>query len=257
MSPLLYSREEGEGPTLLLLHGFCETHEIWNDFTEPLARQFKVIALDLPGFGQSEILPGTFTIDDVGDAVANWLKERHLGKATTIGHSLGGYVALSLAKNHPQLVSGLGLFHSTVFADSDEKKENRDKVIAFVRKNGVQPFIDTFVPGLFLDKSHPMIEVAHRIAMGTKPETLISYSKAMRDRPDRSSTWQNDAIPKLMIAGADDVLVPMNTSREMAKMAKNLSFFELRNAAHMGFFEAKTECQEIIRGFTYELQFNK
>lgn len=257
MSPHLYSGEEGEGTTLLLLHGFCETHEIWYDFTGPLVKHFKVITLDLPGFGQSEALPMPFTIDDVGDAVAHWLKERHLGKAVVIGHSLGGYVALSLAQNHSPLVSGLGLFHSTVFADSEEKKESRDKVIAFVLKNGVQPFIDTFVPGLFFDKAHPMIEVVHRIASGTKSQTLISYSRAMRDRQDRTSTWQNDAIPKLMIAGAEDVLVPVNTSLEMAKMAKNLSFFELKNVAHMGLFEAKTECQEIIKGFTYGLQFNK
>lgn len=257
MSPLLYSREEGEGSTLLLLHGFCETHEIWSGFTGPLAEHFRVIALDLPGFGQSESLPLPFTIDDVGHAVAKWLKERHLDKVVVIGHSLGGYVALSLAENYPQLVSGLGLFHSTIFADSEEKKENRNKVIAFVQKNGVQPFIDTFVPGLFLDKSHPMMDIVYKIASRTKQETLISYSQAMRDRPDRSSTWQNDVIPKLMIAGADDALVTVNTSREMAKMSKNLSFFELRNVAHMGLFEAKTECQEIIKRFTYGLQFNK
>jgi pimeloyl-ACP methyl ester carboxylesterase len=257
MSSQLYSREGGKGTTLLFLHGFCETHEIWNDFIEPFTKEFNVITIDLPGFGQSDILPTPFSMDDVGEAVANWLQERHLGQVIVIGHSLGGYVALSLLENHPELIGGICLFHSTVFADSVEKKENRNKVMEFVRKNGVQPFIDTFVPGLFFDKTHPMTAVVHRITSCTKPVTLISYSEAMRDRPDRSSVWQNNAIPKLMIAGVDDALVPVNSSREMAKNGRNLSFFELRNVAHMGLFEAKTQCQEIIKGFTHGLQFNK
>jgi pimeloyl-ACP methyl ester carboxylesterase len=257
MSPTLYSREEGKGKTLLFLHGFCETHEVWNDFLVPLIQHFNVIALDLPGFGDSELLQTPFTIDDVGNAVANWLKERHLEEIVVIGHSMGGYVALSLLENHPGMIGGLCLFHSTVLADSDEKKINRNKVIEFVRKNGVTPFIDTFVPGLFFDKSHPKIEVVHQIASLTKPNTLISYAEAMRDRPDRSSLWRIAPIPKLIIAGVDDSLMPIGASRDMAKMAKNISFFELRNVAHMGLFEAKTECQEIIRRFTYGLQFNK
>ena len=256
MNPLFYSKEEGQGTTLLFLHGFCETHEIWSDFVKPLTEHFRVITIDLPGFGDSEILPPPFSIDDVGNAVAHWLTRRNLGRTIVIGHSLGGYVALSLAENHQELVGGLGLFHSTIFPDSEEKKQNRSKVIDFVRRNGVQPFIDTFVPSLFFDPLHPATNQVHQIASMTKPMTLISYLQAMRDRPDRSTTWKSGSMPKLLISGVQDALVPIKISQEMAKMAKNLSFFELQKVGHMGFFEAKTECQEIIKGFTHGIQFN-
>ena len=257
MPPLLHSNDVGQGEALVFLHGFCETHEIWDEFVNPLKERFRIITIDLPGFGNSDILPGPFTIDAAGDALANHLEKKHLEKSVLIGHSLGGYVALSLAANHPELVGGLVLFHSTSFADTPEKKENRNKVIEFVRRNGVQPFIDTFVPGLFFDKLNPMIQQMHRIASATKMETLIGYSQAMRDRPDRSSVLKNSALRKLLIAGEEDALVTLHTSLEMVKMGKNLSFLALKKTGHMGFFEAKTECQEIIASFTDGLRFNK
>ena len=137
MSPLFFY-EEGSGPPIVFLHGFCETHEIWKDFVKPLSTRFRVILIDLPGFGRSEILPTPFTIDDVGNTVANWLIENQVLKSILIGHSLGGYVTLSVAERHSQLLEGIGLFHSMAFEDTQEKKENRNKVIEFVRRNGVQ-----------------------------------------------------------------------------------------------------------------------
>ena len=255
MSALFFS-EEGSGPPIVFLHGFCETHEIWKDFVKPLSTRFRVILLDLPGFGKSEILMAPFTIDDVGDAVAKWLAENQVLKSILIGHSLGGYVALSVAEHHPHLLEGMGLFHSISFGDTPEKKENRNKVIEFVRKNGVQPFIDTFVPGLFFDKSSPAIPHIHAIASQTKAETLIGYVSAMRDRPDRSSVLVKSKIHKLLMAGSEDTLVPIEASRKMAQMSQNSIFFELKNTAHMGFFEAEMECQVIIRRFAERILFN-
>ncbi len=254
MSPLFFA-EEASGPPLVFLHGFCETHEIWNAFVKPLSTQFRIVMIDLPGFGRSEILPTPFTIDDVGDSVANWLIENKILKSILIGHSLGGYVTLSVAERHSQLLEGFSLFHSIAFEDTLEKRENRNKVIEFVRKNGVQPFIESFVPGLFFDKSSPSILHVEKIASQTKAETLVGYSIAMRDRPDRSSALKS-SIPKLLLAGTEDALIPLDVSLKMARMSENSSFFELKNTAHMGFFESEKECQLIIRRFAERIFFN-
>ena len=252
----LFYREIGSGPPLVFLHGFCETHEIWNDFISPLAAHFRIITVDLPGFGESEILRSPFTIDEVGDKLVSFLKEKEIQASLVVGHSLGGYVALSLAERYPEILKGFCLFHSTAFADSVEKRENRDKVMEFVKKNGVQPFVDTFVPGLFFDKSNTAIPEVHRIASQTKQATLIGYSKAMRDRPDRSGVLCKNEIPKLVLAGVEDTLVPIQISQEMGQISQNCSYYELRNTAHMGLFEAKMESQMAIKGFAYQLFLN-
>ena len=62
--PSLPFSESGQGFPIVFIHGFCETREIWKEFTEPLANHFHVYTLDLPGFGGADLLPFSFSIDD-------------------------------------------------------------------------------------------------------------------------------------------------------------------------------------------------
>jgi pimeloyl-ACP methyl ester carboxylesterase len=249
--------DKGTGSALVFLHGFCESLEIWNDFIPPLSDKFRILAADLPGFGKSPSLPEGFTIDHVADAVNEWLKKNNVSDFLIIGHSLGGYVALSLAERHGLNIKGICLFHSTVFPDSDEKKENRNKVAKFVHEHGVLPYVDTFVPGLFANKKSLGLTETHRIAAQTNQATLIGYLVAMRDRRDRSDWWKKSEKKKLVIAGKEDTLVPLAVSREMAGIGHNVEYFELEKTAHMGFFEAKNESQLIIARFADALFFDK
>ncbi len=75
-----------------------------------------------------------------------------------IGHSMGGYISMAFAEKYPDKLSGLGLFHSSSYADSPEKKESRDKNILFIQKNGAALFVEQAIPGLFSDEfksEHP------------------------------------------------------------------------------------------------------
>jgi len=252
MKPL-FIKEEGSGPALVFLHGFCETHEIWADFIKPLTDSFRVITIDLPGFGNSDSLPSPFTIDLVGDSVAATLAENKISSCILTGHSLGGYVALSILQNYPELVKGLVLFHSSAFADTPEKKENRNKVIDFVGKHGVPAFLDTLIPGLFFNKKDPHIPKFFKIALPTKAVSIQDYSAAMRDRPDRSSVWKESLITKLLIAGIEDMAIAISVSEELAGIGKNVSFCKLERTGHMGFFEAEKEVRDVIKSFTYQV----
>ena len=245
----LYARESGKGPVIIFLHGFCETHEIWDSFITPFEANYHVITLDLPGFGKSPLPSGPFSINQIADIVSDWIRIKNLEPALVLAHSLGGYIALAIAKNRPELLAGIGLIHSTVFADTPEKKENRNKVIEFVTRNGVEPFVETFVSGLFASESDQHIPFVHRIALTTQLETLINYNSAMRDRPDHSDTWRSASMPKLLVAGFKDTIIPVKASREMALMTKGIAYWELPEAAHMGFLEAKGDCQAAISGF--------
>src|ERR1043165_252005 len=144
MSSIFY-RKLGKGHPIILIHGFCETHEIWNGFADKLAEKFEVFAIDLPGFGGSPLLPTPFSIQEVAVKVRDWIDQVGLQFPIVIGHSLGGYVALAMAKKSQENIAGIGLFQSTAYADSEERKTNRNRVIAFVKAHGADPFIDTFV----------------------------------------------------------------------------------------------------------------
>ena len=101
---------EGNGPALVLIHGFLASHREFDDVIDPLAQRFHVIAPDLPGFGESEKPNPTryaYGIETFAEAIADLIAAFGVGRAAVIGHALGGAVALTLAANHAELVQRL------------------------------------------------------------------------------------------------------------------------------------------------------
>lgn len=250
---MLHYQSYGSGRPVIFIHGFCEDGAVWKDFYPSFAHDYHVMVPDLPGFGLSSPAPQGFTITDVAQHVAEWMKTLDVEGSVVIGHSLGGYVTLELAKSHPQLLSGIGLFHSTAFADSDEKKVTRDKVIEFVEKHGVGAFADSFAPQLFYEGNRSRMdrEIAGVVTMARKSPltTVVEYTRAMRDRNDRTDVLKNWDKPLLFIAGDRDNSVPIEKSEEQIPMINNGTVRILENTGHMGMFEAKDEAIKVIRGF--------
>lgn len=251
-SPKIYHTDQGQGFPVILIHGFCETHEVWSRFAKVLSKDFRVINVDLPGFGKSESLPEGFSVNDAATAVNALIADLGITSCVPIGHSLGGYVTLAMVKQKPSLFSAFGLFHSTAYADSEERKASRNKVIEFVSNHGVPPFIETFIPPLFYNKAHPDIPFAVTMALQTRQETLIGYAKAMRDRPDLTSVIKEFNKPIIFIAGEKDTVVPMETLEKQANLAAKAHLHVVRDTAHMGMFEKEDETLNLIRGFLVE-----
>jgi pimeloyl-ACP methyl ester carboxylesterase len=234
--------------TVVFLHGFCETKEIWKDFTSGLEHDLRGICYDLPGFGESELLQHT-TIQSVAKTIKEDLEKKGEKNVRLIGHSLGGYVALSLAKQFPELVQNVMLFHSSVFSDTEEKKTNRNKTIDFVKKNGVEAFAKTFAPSLFAkpDQQNQKVALLFDMARQTPAATHIAYSEAMRDREDFADWVSETDIPFLFIVGKEDGAVPLEKSKEQIILPKKAKSLVLEGVGHMGILEAPELCQEFIR----------
>jgi pimeloyl-ACP methyl ester carboxylesterase len=241
--------DQGKGFPIILLHGFCETHEVWTGFAKALATDYRIINIDLPGFGESKLLANNFSIADAAGKVLEVLAKLEIEKCVVIGHSLGGYVTLAMVHRQPERFTGFGLFHSTAYADSAERKESRNKVIEFVSKNGVAAFIETFIPPLFHDKSNPHIPAAVSMALQTAPETLIGYAKAMRDRPDLTSVIKKSLNPILFIAGEKDSVIPYKSLQTLANEAQKPHIHVIQGVAHMGMFENERETLRVTREF--------
>jgi pimeloyl-ACP methyl ester carboxylesterase len=236
MDPVFYT-DEGEGLPIIFIHGFCETHELWSDFISSFTKTNRVITFDLPGFGQSPLPSGELTIDSIGLIIIKWLKNIGIVKAIFVGHSLGGYVALSIANQDPGTVAGLCLFHSTAGVDNEEKRSGRDRVNDFVRKHGVAPYTKTYVPGLFFQKHHPAISGIYEMSLKTDPKTLILYSNSMKIRSDRTAVLKTADYPIMIIAGLNDKLIPVNDLMKQVTFSSNSELILLKHSAHMGMIE--------------------
>jgi pimeloyl-ACP methyl ester carboxylesterase len=248
----IFYTDQGKGFPVLLLHGFCETHEIWNSFSKALSKNFRVLCLDLPGFGGSELLPPGFSIDDVAAKVHSFLEKLKIEECISIGHSLGGYVTLSMTDQRQKAMKAFGLLHSTAYPDAEERKISRNKVIEFVSKYGVTPFIESFIPPLFYDKTNTHIQPLVKLASQTRLDTLVGYVKAMRDRPDRTNLLERFNRPILFITGEKDTGITPDSVQKQAFLAPKATLHLLSEVSHMGMFENE---EETLR-YTYEFLKN-
>lgn len=245
----VFYTDQGKGFPVVLIHGFCETHEVWTRFAHQLASDFRVISIDLPGFGKSKLLKEGFSIADAAAKINGLLTDLGIKQCIPVGHSLGGYVTLEMINQQTPLFLGFGLFHSTAYADSEERKAARNKVIEFVTKNGVPAFIETFIPPLFHNKANPDIPFAVNMALQTKQETLIGYAKAMRDRQDLTSVIKKFNNPIIFIAGDKDTVIPPETLEKQAKLGAKPALHVVKDVAHMGMFEKEAETLNLTREF--------
>jgi pimeloyl-ACP methyl ester carboxylesterase len=245
----LFSREKGKGKPVLLIHGFPFHQEIWEGYVERLSDEFRVITLDLPGFGKSEPLKSPFTLEQVASTLLDFLRKNDLEKVNIVGHSLGGYVALAMVKNSPDLFASLVLFHSTAYADSAEKKASRSKVVEFVQKNGAIPFASGFIPPLFFNPTHPAIERVKRIAGQATSQAVIGYTLAMKDRPDHIKTLEVFKNPTLFLAGKNDPGIPADSITKQAAHCQKGEIQIFENVSHMGMLEKPEGTASKIKDF--------
>jgi pimeloyl-ACP methyl ester carboxylesterase len=252
MASFFYS-DSGEGLPVVFLHGFCETSDIWAGIQSHLVKNFRVITIDLPGFGGSPLLDYTFSLEGVAKEIKNFLDSIKLNKYVLIGHSLGGYITLAFAELFEDKLLGLGLFHSSVFEDNSEKKENRTKLMEFIKSNGVKTFLKTFIPSLFYKENvnalKDIIYDLKKSAEQTQPESIIQYARAMRDRNNSEEMLKKFSKPVMFIIGDEDASVPLNKSLQQVKLPRNSHFLRLAETGHMGMFEKPDETTQFIEGF--------
>jgi len=252
---LIYSTTTGHGTPLVLLHGFCETHHIWDNLGSSISSFYRVITLDLPGFGDSDPLPENVkSIQQVADIVVEELERLGVKHALFVGHSLGGYVAIDIASRNQSMVKGLVLINSNIFADSPEKKLTRDKIIRFIKKHSAQRFIIQFIEDLFYDKKASLATYNNvkQMAMACTEASLVHYTQIMRDRPDNSEWITQGRLPTLVIAGRHDTIVPLTVSQEMIGMIPIGYGKVLDNCGHMAMCEKPNECHNSIVKFVSE-----
>jgi len=243
--------KNGSGQALILIHGFCESKEMWKTFSEHLSTSYQVFCPDLPGFGESPLGQTEISLEEVAVRLQEWMEENQIQNPIVIGHSLGGYVTLALAELIGTELKAIGLFHSSALSDDEEKKKTRNKTIDFVKKHGVDKFIESFVPPLFSDKhlAEHSEKIEELIVLGKKSSKkgLLAFIAAMRDRKDRMEVWKTFQGPKLMIAGEFDVAVKLEASRLHKPFSTQ--YYELKGVGHMGMFEAEKESLELVKSF--------
>jgi len=250
----------GSGRRVILLHGFGEDSRVWQELARSLEVDHRLIIPDLPGSGKSEMI-SDMSVEGMADAIKALLENESAGKEEAvdmIGHSMGGYIALAFLEKYPSLLNSLGLFHSTAYADTEEKKTARRKSIAFIKEKGAFEFLKTAIPNLFSPRSRQKMaaEIDNFINQQQSfiGEALIAYYEAMIARPDRRSLLEKSKIPFLFLMGKYDTAVPFSDSLEQCHLPEIAYIHILRESAHMGMMEEAGLANRILKNFLSQVQ---
>ncbi len=251
MNRKLFSHDSGSGIPVLLVHGYPLNHSIWEQ-QFILSDSFRIIAPDLPGFGQSEPEEG-LTMHDYADRLAALLDEKKIDNAAVVGHSMGGYIALAFAERHPSRMRGLGLVCSQAGADTEEGRAGRIKNAERVPAEGFDFIIDAMIGKLLspatLQKNSGMSDQIRAIMKKSAPQGVTAALRAMAARKDQFETLKKLSVPVFIAAGKDDSLIPLEKSSQMADVCKSPVFVSLPDSGHMAMMENPSEFNTALRKY--------
>jgi pimeloyl-ACP methyl ester carboxylesterase len=249
MNSQLPYRVVGKGKPVMLVHGFGEDSYVWKHQEAFLKDKYKLIIPELPGSEKSNL------IDDMSmEGLADQLKlildiecpqvsplGGDLEGVTMIGHSMGGYITLAFAEKYPQRLAAFGLFHSSAYADNEEKKATRRKGIEFIKEHGAFAFLKTSTPNLFSPKTRdeqPELVEKHIAGLNNfSGEALVKYYEAMMARPDRTDVLRKTTVPVLFIMGKYDAAVPVEHGLEQCHLPDIAYIHILSHSGHLGMLE--------------------
>jgi pimeloyl-ACP methyl ester carboxylesterase len=219
----IHYTDTGKGRVVVLLHGFLGSHEVWSEFNKKLSKKFRVITIDLPGHGETPSIGYYHSTELLAQSVKAVLDKAGVRRYVIAGHSMGGYTALAFAELYPENVSGLCLFNSTSYADSEEKKKEREKVIRLVKKEH-KHYVAEVVTSLFapenLSKLTNEVEKVKRIAEKISKQSIINSLEGMKERKSRDLILKFAEFPVLFIVGKKDGVINYETMYPQMALCK-------------------------------------
>ncbi len=241
----------GEGPNLVLLHGFLENISMWDDLIPHLSKNNKVICIDLLGHGGTENMGYIHSMEDQAEMVKSVLDQLKINKVVFIGHSMGGYVALAFAEKYPEQMKGLCLLNSTALPDEEDKKINRDRSIKAI-KQLPDTFVKLAIPNLFSEENKTVfrskIKSLTKEALKTSKQGIIAALEGMKIRKDRCFIYDQADYPILMIISKKDPALDVDSLYKQLEGTK-VMIHEFPDG-HMSYIENYPEIIGVLETFT-------
>lgn len=244
--------DTGKGRVVVLLHGFLGSHLIWENTIAELSKSYRVIAIDLPGHGATDCFGYVHTMELLAKCVKTVMDSLRLKKYVIVGHSMGGYVGLAFADLFPDNLKGLCLFHSSAYADSDDKKRDRTRSVRVVKANH-KIYTTEVIKNLFATKNAKYLKTeiafAQKIAAKVSKRSIIAALEGMKDRPNRDVILGMVHYPVMMVIGELDNVLPKDQLLEQTQLIKNKHILYLEHDGHMGFLESPKLTVKALRKF--------
>lgn len=253
-STALHIADSGVGEKcVVLLHGYLESMYVWDDFAPLLTPSVRVITVDIPGHGISEVKGEVHTMEMVADVLHQMLKSLEIEQVTMVGHSMGGYVALAFCARYPEQLDGLVLLSSTPNPDTETKRENRRREIALVRAGKKDALARVAPEAGFAEQNRrrlrSYIDDLTECVHITEDDGIVALLGGMMERADQNEMLRKSAVPQLFILGKKDGYIPVEVAEEIVANHPQAQVAWLEESGHMGFIEEPEACAEALLKF--------
>lgn len=244
---------------VLLMHAFPLGAGMWEGQARALPPGWRLIAPDVRGFGGSTVDEPDENprLDDYADDAIDLLHELRVTSAVIGGLSMGGYVALAIARRQPSLPVALLLADSRASADTPEGRANRRSMLALVDREGASGVARDMMPKLLgrtTLETRPTVEpVVRRLIKPQSPAAIRGAILRMMERPDSFDVLERLTVPTLIVVGEEDVLTPVDDARRMQAAAKHAELVVLPETGHLANLERPDLFNDAVRRFLARL----
>jgi pimeloyl-ACP methyl ester carboxylesterase len=247
-------------PALVLVHGLFTSHRSFDDIIEPLAARFHVIAPDLPGFGESEKpSPARYAygVEAHAEAVADLIAAFGVGRASVLGHAMGGAVALTLAADHRELVARLILEDTLAHGFPPSLKARLALLpvvggFAFKQLYGRAVFRSFFGEEMYAPGGAPPLErVDRHYDLFNTPAARESAHAVLRATLDTRAViarLPRIVAPTLIVWGRDDRIHPVGSAHRLVREIRGAKL-KIMEAGHVPHEERTREFLAVLREF--------
>ena len=246
--------DHGDGHPLLLVHGFPLDHSMWKHQIADLSADYRILAIDLPGFGKSPSLASPVTIVDYADAIAALLDGLEIDQPITFcGLSMGGYIGWQFLKHYPEKVHSLIACDTRTANDDERTARGRRLMAQQVVKDGshsIAPGMATKICGETTQERNPgVIQHVAEMIRATDPHSIAAGQLAMSKREDTTPMLETIKIPTLFAVGMEDAITPPDEMKSLAGMVSKSRYAEIAHAGHLAPLENPVAFNAAVRSF--------
>ncbi len=222
---------------LLLIHAFPVDAGMWDQQVEALSGETEVLAPSLPGFAGSAPAGDVLTMDTAADFLAEELDRAGAGRTVVCGLSMGGYVAFSLWRRHPERIAGLVFANTKAEPDDEAGREKRRALAEKARTEGSGAIAEA-PPPLLSESADPALwERVKQMIRAQSGEAIAAAALGMADRPDSRPILGEIQVPTTVIVSSGDTLIPADVTAPMADAIPDATLVTLEGAGHLSNLE--------------------
>jgi 3-oxoadipate enol-lactonase len=230
-----------DGLPVMFIHGFPFSSVMWTPQLKSIPTNYRTIAYDIRGHGESDFGDGQYLIDFFTDDLIGLLDFLKIEKAVLVALSMGGYIALRAVEKYPERILGLVLCDTKSSADSNEVKIRRARQIQIIKSSGIHRFADDFLKSIFSEKTFlrlpNIVEMIKNVILKTSPLSLASTLIALAARTDTTPVLSKISVPTLILIGENDTLTTPKDAEEMKNKIPKSEYHIIPDAAHMSNLE--------------------